>query len=129
MAQQVVVRSAYESVRVPCHRAIQIVEDGHFVTIIIIVSKPLAWSAKKHFQSNLAGENKKENYWLALSKDLGLQCFNSRNSDTATTRKLYCLSRSFVLPLLFRKISDCIGFPPHFLIPGGICTKIRLQVP
>ena len=95
MTQQVVVCSAYESVRIACHWAIQIMEDRHFVTVIIIVSKPLARSAKKHFQSNLGGENKKKNYWLALSKDLSLQCFNSQNSDTARTRKLCCLSQEF----------------------------------
>lgn len=93
MTQQVVVRSAYESVWIPCHWAVQIMEDRHFVTVIVVISKPLAWSAKKHFQSNLAGENKKKNYWLALSKDLGLQCFNSQNSDAASTRKLCCLSK------------------------------------
>lgn len=42
MTEQVVVRSADESVQIPCHRAIQIVEDGHFVTIVVVVSKPLA---------------------------------------------------------------------------------------
>lgn len=95
MTQQIVVGSAYESVRIPRHRAIQIMEDRHFVTVVIIVSKPLAWSSKKHFQSNLAGENKRKNYWLALSKDLGLQWFNSQNGDTARTRKVYCLTTEF----------------------------------
>lgn len=42
MTEQVVVCSANESVWIPCHRAIQIMEDGHFVTIIVVVSKPLA---------------------------------------------------------------------------------------
>lgn len=94
MPQQVVVRSADESVRIACHRAVQIMEDGRFVTVVVVASKPLARSAKKHFQSNLAGE-KKKNHWLALSKDLGLQCVNSQNSDTARTGQLYCLSKEF----------------------------------
>lgn len=56
-------------------------EDRHFVTVIIVISKPLACSAKKHFQSNLAGDNKKKN-----CKGLNLQCFNSQESDTSKTR-------------------------------------------
>lgn len=112
VTQQVVVRSAYESVRIPCHRAVQIMEDRHFVTVIIIVSKPLARSAKKHFQSNLAGENKRKNYWLALSKDLGLQCFNSRNSDTARTRKLHCLLSKVLFCLIYlEKFPSVLVFP------------------
>lgn len=75
MTQQVVVRSAYESVWIACHRAVQVMEDRHFVTVIIIVSEPLSRSAKKHFESNLAGENKKKNDCLAPRKDLGLRCF------------------------------------------------------
>lgn len=128
VTQQVVVRSAHKSVGIPCHWAIQVMKDRHFVAIIIVVSKPLAQSAKKHFQSNLAGENKKKNYWFFLNKDLGLQGFNSQNSDTTRTRKLCCLCKSFVLPLLFRNISDCLGFPPHFLISGDIFIKIGLLV-
>lgn len=95
VTQQVVVRSSHKSVWIPCHRAVQVMEDRHFVTIIIVVSKPLTRSAKKHFQSNLAGENKKKSYWLFLNKDLGLQGFNSQNSDTTRIRKLCCLCKSF----------------------------------
>lgn len=81
MTEQVVVCSAYKGVGISRHGAIQIMEDRHFVTVIIIVSKPLARSAKKHFQSNLAGDSKEAN-----RKGLNLQCFNSQESDTSKTR-------------------------------------------
>lgn len=60
MTKQGVVRSAYEGVWISRHWTIQIMKNRNFVTIIIIVSKPLAWSTKENLQPNLQERAKKK---------------------------------------------------------------------
>lgn len=84
--------------------------DGHFVTIIVVVSKPLAQPAKKNFQSKL-----EEKIRWKISAQLYIRTCSILTVIQMELGSSIVWAKSFVLALLFRKKCQPCWFSLLFL--------------